>query len=137
MIQMMIQICTIKASMMYGVDQNLINTIIKAESNYNVHAVSTTHDHGLMQLHKQEVYEVCENIKRGTDLLNKCKQTYEKKLGDAWFVCYNTGIRGASGLTRQQALQHPYYKKIRSAYVSNKIHQRFPDRNLPKRLHDG
>ena len=36
----------------------LVAAVIKAESNYNLHCVSHTNDHGLMQLHGDRVYDI-------------------------------------------------------------------------------
>lgn len=55
----------------------LVAAVIKAESNYNLHCVSHTNDHGLMQLHGDRVYDIKENIALGCRELATWRATYQ------------------------------------------------------------
>ena len=137
MITTMIKICMMKASLMYNIDQTLIETIIKIESNYDVNARSSTNDHGLMQLNKKKIYDICQNIKVGTEMLQQCKNKYENKLGDAWIVCYNRGVHATKKLTKEKARRTKYYNKFKENYVPNKVYDMFKIRELDQQLSVG
>ncbi len=55
----------------------LVAAVIEAESNYNLHCVSHTNDHGLMQLHGDRVYDIKENIALGCRELATWRATYQ------------------------------------------------------------
>ncbi|MEG0307774.1 MAG: lytic transglycosylase domain-containing protein [Clostridium sp.] len=86
------------ASEKYGVSKELINAIIKTESNYNPNAVSPAGAMGLMQLMPQNVshygvndpFSIEENIDAGTRHINDYLKNYNYNL-DMALVAYNFG----------------------------------------------
>ena len=82
----------------YNVDPDLIHSIIRAESNYNSHAVSPKGAVGLMQLMPETAkeygvkdrYDPIENIEGGVKYLKDLFKTYGQK-DDLVLAAYNAG----------------------------------------------
>lgn len=88
----------VKAAEKYGIDQNLIHAVIKAESAYNPDAISTRGAGGLMQLMPEtakqygvkDIFSPADNINGGTKYL---RFLIDKYSGDISLViaAYNAG----------------------------------------------
>jgi len=87
-----------KYSNEYGIDKNLILSIIKKESNFNKYAISSAGAKGLMQIMDtnseyygvENPYDIEENIKTGTKLLSSYIEKYDGDLQMA-LMAYNAG----------------------------------------------
>lgn len=95
-----------KYSQLYNVDENLIYALIKAESNFEAHAVSNKNAQGLMQLMPATAQEVAEkndidlnednilepeiNINIGTKYISTLLEKYE--CVEIALAAYNAGI---------------------------------------------
>lgn len=78
-----------------GIDPDLLVAIIKVESNFNVNAVGSVGEEGLMQLkpkYHSAGFNVRKNVTTGARYLLWLKERPEcKSRGKAWFTCYQTG----------------------------------------------
>lgn len=87
-----------KASQKYGVDENIIRTIIKIESDFNPNVTSSAGAKGLMQLMPENIthygvnnpYDIAENIDAGTRHIKDYIQMYNGNLQMA-LAAYNCG----------------------------------------------
>lgn len=87
-----------KASEKYGIDENLIKSIIKIESNFNPNAVSKAGATGLMQIMPfnyedlgiTDPFDIEQNIEGGTKYIKKCLDMYNGDVQMA-LMAYNGG----------------------------------------------
>lgn len=107
----------------YGVEENLIFAVIKAESNFNAKAISNRKAIGLMQLMKEtakdvartnglelntenieeELCDVYKNVEIGTCYLATLLQRYESK--EVALAAYNAGIGTVDGWIEKGVIQ--------------------------------
>ena len=101
-----------------AIDPNLVLAVMKNESNYQVNAMSSTGDVGLLQLNVrsfpgytiQELLDPETNIKLGTKYLAQLRRQC-KMPNDTWIVSFNTGCSKAK--TFKYPHLHSYYKKYK------------------------
>lgn len=87
-----------KASRKYGVDENLIKAVIKAESNFNPNVVSCAGAKGLMQIMPSNFkslgisnpFDIYQNVEGGTKLLKEYIDRYDGDIQMA-LMAYNGG----------------------------------------------
>ena len=87
-----------KSAKKYGVDENLIKSIIKTESNFNPNAVSSAGAKGLMQIMPfnydslgiTDPFNIEQNIDGGTKYIKKCLDMYGGDVQMA-LMAYNGG----------------------------------------------
>ncbi|MEN6462392.1 MAG: lytic transglycosylase domain-containing protein [Syntrophomonas sp.] len=111
-----------EASQLYGVDENVISSVIKHESSFNPEAVSSCGAGGLMQLMPStakslgvtDVFNPEQNIMAGTKYLKQKLDEFHGSLPLA-LAAYNAG----SGAVRKYGGIPPY--KETQAYVNNII----------------
>lgn len=87
-----------KASQKHGIDENLIKSIIKVESNFNPNVVSSAGAKGLMQIMPfnydslgiTDPFDIEQNIEGGTKYIKKCLDMYNGDVEMA-LMAYNGG----------------------------------------------
>ena len=117
----------------YGVDAQLIHSIILAESNYNEFAISTKGAVGLMQLMPEtardygveNLYSPAENIKGGVKYLRHLMNYYNHNL-DLFLAAYNAGpeaVERYGGVPPYPETKR-YLKKVKAFYSQTKAAKR-------------
>ena len=119
-----------KASRRYGVDAGLIRAVIKQESNFNPHAVSSAGAQGLMQLMPStarglgvsDSFDPEQNVMAGTRFLKDMLRRYGGNLDDA-LAAYNWGPgnvdRHGSASAALPRETREYLAKVKGYYSRN------------------
>ncbi len=124
-------VAIVQESQRHGIDPLLVAAIIKVESNWNVNAIGSSGEVGLMQLlpkyHTAESDPV-KNVKEGISYLAYLRKNCPSK--DAWIVCFNNGV--------SRNPKHPklnvYYKKVIREYETLKSQARSIKLHYSRRL---
>lgn len=108
----------------YGIDEGLVQAIIRVESNFDPLAVSVKNCKGLMQLHPDtaarfgvgNIFDPAENIAGGVRYLNHLLQSFEEI--DHVLAAYNAGenaVRRYSGIPPYRETVE-YVEKVKAIY---------------------
>lgn len=119
----------------YGLERELIQSVIRVESNFDPTAVSVKNCKGLMQLHPdtarrfgvRDIFDPAQNIEGGTRYLRYLLDYFEGDL-DSVLAAYNAGENSVvrhKGIPPFRETQE-YVKKVRQLYRGN------ADRVTPK-----
>lgn len=117
------------AASRYGLDAELINSVIEVESNFNPKAVSVKNARGLMQLLPEtaarlgvrDIFDPKENIDAGTHYLHDLLQLYKNDLTLA-LAAYNAGpdkVQKYGDVPPYRETQS-YVKQVKRKYQKNK-----------------
>lgn len=109
----------------YSIDENLIQAIIRIESNFDPNAVSHKNCKGLMQLHPdtaarfgvENIFDPAENIRGGVEYLRYLIDLFDYDL-DLVLAAYNAGenaVKRYQGVPPYQETLS-YVKKVRSLF---------------------
>jgi soluble lytic murein transglycosylase-like protein len=117
------------AAARYGVDADLITSVIAAESNFDPKAVSRRNARGLMQLLPQtaarlgvqQIFDPRENIDAGTHYLRDLLALYKNDLA-LTLAAYNAGPQRVHqyGRVPPFAETQSYVRRVRNAYAKRK-----------------
>jgi len=108
----------------YGIDETLVNAIIRVESNFDPLAVSVKNCKGLMQLHPdtaarfgvKNIFDPAQNIAGGVQFLSYLLQTFDKI--DHVLAAYNAGenaVRRYSGIPPYRETIE-YVERVKALY---------------------
>jgi soluble lytic murein transglycosylase-like protein len=113
----------------YGVDADLISSVIAAESNFNPKAISRRNARGLMQLLPEtaarlgvrNIFDPQENINAGTHYLRDLLLLYKNDLA-LTLAAYNAGPQRVQqyGRIPPFAETQSYVRRVRTAYAKRK-----------------
>jgi len=119
----------VAAAARYGLDAELISSVIEVESNFNPKAVSVKNARGLMQLLPQtaarlgvkDIFDPKENIDAGTRYLHDLLQLYNNDLTLA-LAAYNAGPDSVQKYGNVPPFQETvsYVKQVKRKYQKNK-----------------
>lgn len=105
-------------SMANGVDSQLVESIIKVESEFDSTKTGTIGEIGLMQIRKEywqgplNLYEPELNIGVGTQMLSKLKRL-QPTLGKHYYVAWNLGATGAKRFNKKKHIsKFTYAEKV-------------------------
>jgi len=95
--ELQVQRLAYQASLETGVEMDLLVSIARVESNFNVRAIGASHGEvGLMQLRPEFFPNVSfaplDNMMMAAKYLRSLKYTCRDR-GPKWYTCYNTGFR--------------------------------------------
>jgi soluble lytic murein transglycosylase-like protein len=117
------------AATRYGLDADLISSVIAAESNFDPKAVSKRNAHGLMQLLPEtaasfgvrNIFDPQENIDAGTHYLRDLLQRYNNNLSLA-LAAYNAGPQRVEQFGRVPPFTETvsYVRRVKRAYDKSK-----------------
>ena len=117
------------AASRYGVDAELITSVIAAESNFNPKAISPKNARGLMQLLPEtaarlgvkDVFDPKENIDAGTRYLRELLETYHNNLTLA-LAAYNAGPDRVQQYGSVPPFRETisYVRRVKNGYEKNK-----------------
>lgn len=109
--------CIYLFSALNGIDPKVTQAVIKVESNYNERAIGSLGEVGLMQVRPEYVVETksqlldpCTNVKVGTALLRKAKESCKDCVDFEYVNAYNLGITAAKRLKFPKKWN--YYVKV-------------------------
>src|SRR5690606_8602074 len=114
-----------EAARSYSIDEDLIQAIIRVESNFNPNAVSYKNCKGLMQLHPdtaarfgvKDIFDPAENIRGGVEYLRYLIDLFDYDL-DLVLAAYNAGenaVKRYQGIPPYQETLS-YVKRVRSLF---------------------
>jgi soluble lytic murein transglycosylase-like protein len=128
----------------YGIDEDLIHSIIRVESNYNPRAVSVKDCKGLMQLHPDtarrfgvtDVFDPSQNIEGGVKYLHFLIELFDRDL-DLVLAAYNAGenaVKRFNGIPPYRETQN-YVRKVRSLFSGDLVSTQPPAGRGSHRIH--
>jgi soluble lytic murein transglycosylase-like protein len=120
------------AAARYAVDEELINSVIAAESNFDPKAISRKNARGLMQLLPetaarygvQDIFDPKENIDAGTHYLSELLKQYNNDLALA-LAAYNAGPERVTQFGRVPPYNETvsYVRRVKTSYEKGKAGQ--------------
>ena len=123
------------AAARYGIEEELINSVIAAESNFDPNAVSKKNARGLMQLLPEtaarfgvhNILDPRENIEAGTHYLSDLLKQYNNDLALA-LAAYNAGPEKVAQFGRVPPYPETvsYVRRVKKSYEKNKSGQTAP-----------